>query len=675
MWYHAAVRALGIVLSLVGLTAAFVGVAGSPSAAPAASSAHWDETAIPISLQCAACHRKEYDEWAGSHHAWAWRKLRAQDAAAFDGRRITAHGMELIMEKDAQGNPQIRDVRSGKVYAVDSVVGTTPLEQYLVRWPDGGLQTPSAAWDVQKKEWFDVFRDDALQQASGGAERKPGEWGHWQGRGMNWNSQCAWCHMSGFRKNYDAEKNQYASTWSEPGVTCVQCHRVAEHPADDGCMVSREDRALTPQQHDDNCASCHARREELTDRFTIGDRFDDHYRLELPSVPGVFYPNGLQREEDYCETSFRLSRMGNTGVTCYDCHNPHTGGLTESMENDRLCLQCHAENKVVNGVLAPQVKRNPLCGGHENRCVDCHMPEMSYMGRDRRRDHALHWPDPRMSMELGVPDPCLDCHRDKDHQWAADYLEKRYGKRMEKYRFRFRAAGAAMQGRGSAEQLLKAYEAEEVSAWRATLLGLMAQYPLTPEVRETARLAAQDRDPLVRAAAVQLLPPAELVPLLRDDARVVRHAAGWRLFPRVIRMPEGQSVLREMKETAALQSDQPPGAMQLAMLAAAEGRRAEAEKQYLRAIELDATSVVARMDYAVFLAQQNRLREALQQMLACTAAAPDNAEAQYRLGILLVEVGMPEAGRRALEKAVRLQPTHAAAAETLKMLNQQMQQR
>lgn len=90
--------------------------------------------------------------------------------------------------------------------------------------------------------------------------------------------------------------------------------------------------------------------------------------------------------------------------------------------------------------------------------------------------------------------------------------------------------------------------------------------------------------------------------------------------------------------------------MQLAMLAAAEGRRAEAEKQYLRAIELDATSAVARMDYAVFLAQQNRLREALQQMLACTAAAPDNAEAQYRLGILLVEVGMPEAGRRALER-------------------------
>lgn len=660
---------------MVGLAATFVGIAGVPNDARESRAAHWDEASIPVSMQCAACHRKEYDEWVGSHHARAWRKLSPEDAAAFNGQRIVAHGTELSMEKDAQGNPQIRDVRSGRVYAVDSVVGTTPLEQYLVRWPDGGLQTPSAAWDVRKKEWFDVFRDDALQQASGGAERKPGEWGHWQGRGMNWNSQCAWCHMSGFRKNYDAEKNQYASVWKEPGVTCVQCHRVAEQPAEDGCMVSREDRAMTPRQHDDNCASCHARREELTDRFTIGARFDDHFRLELPSVPGVFYPNGLQREEDYCETGFRLSRMGNTGVTCYDCHNPHTGGLTESMDNDRLCLQCHATEKVVNGVMAPQVNRNHLCGGHANRCVDCHMPEMTYMGRDRRRDHALHWPDPRMSMELGVPDPCLDCHRDKNHQWAAEYLEARYGKRMEKYRGRFRAAGAAMQGRGSAEQLVKAYRAEEVSAWRATLLGLMAQYPRTPEVLEIARPALSDPDPLVRAAAAALVPLSELQPLLRDDARVVRHAVGWLLFPHVTRMAGAEDVLREMKSTALLQSDQPPGAMQLAMLAAAEGKRAEAEAQYRRAIELDSASAVARMDYAVFLAQQNRPVEALQQMLACTEANPEHAEAQYRLGILLVELGMPDAARRALKKALKLQPSHAAAAETLRLLNQQMHRR
>ena len=659
------------VLAVVGLVAAVYGlrgVAGTPDAAEPVRTAHWDEGAIPVSLRCAECHRKEYEEWAGSHHAHAWRKLQPEDAAVFAGQRMRAHGMELVMEQGADGALQMRDTASGRVFAVDSVVGHTPLVQFLVRWSDGGLQTPSAAWDTEKKEWFDVFRDDAQQRVTGGAEREPGEWGHWTGRGMNWNSQCAWCHMSGFRKGYDAAANRYASTWQEPGVSCVQCHRVAAQPAADGCMVSPADRALTPQQHDDNCASCHARREELTDTFTVGDKFDDHYRLELPRVPGVFYPNAVQREEDYCETGFRLSRMGHTGVTCFDCHHPHTGGLLYPLEKDELCLQCHATNKVVNGVLAPQVNRNHLCGGHAQRCVDCHMPEMTYMGRDARRDHALHWPDPRMSMELGVPNPCLNCHRDKDDAWAAEYLERRYGKKMEKYRERFRSVGAAMQNRGSAEQLLAACEKEEVAGWRATMLGLLAQYPRTPQVLAAAQRAMKSADPLERAAAAALLESGDCAELLKDPVRVVRHAAGWQLFPRILRMPEGQGVVREMLETARLQGDQPTGAMQLAMLAAAAGNTREAELQYRRAISLDPLSAVARMDYAVFLARANRLQEALQQMLACTRAHPENAEAQYRLGILLVEVGLRDAGVRALEKAVRLQPEHAAAAEMLRYL-------
>lgn len=665
------VRALVSAMGVLCVVVAVYGLRGGaevPAVPERTGSGHWDERSIPVSQRCAECHRKEYDEWAGSHHAWAWRKLRGEDAAAFAGQRLSAHGMELVMEAHGETGLQIRDAKSGKVYAVDSVVGHTPLQQFLVRWADGGLQTPSAAWDVEKREWYDVFRDDAQQRATGGAERGRGEWGHWTGRGMNWNSQCAWCHMSGFRKNYDAARDCYASIYREPGVTCVQCHRVSDKPDEDGCLVAKADRTLTPQQHDDNCASCHARREELTDEFSIGDRFDDHYRLELPRVAGVFYPNAVQREEDYCETGFRLSRMGNTGVTCYDCHNPHTGGLVYPLEEDQLCLQCHATHKVVNGVLAPQVKRNRLCGGHAQRCVDCHMPEMTYMGRDARRDHALHWPDPRMSMELGVPNPCLTCHKDKDDAWAADYLEKRYGQKMEKYRQRFRAVGAAMQNRGSVGQLLAAWEKEEVGGWRAALLGLMAQYPRTPEVEAAARRAAESPDALERAAAVALLPVAERVKLLADPVRVVRHAAGWQLFPQILRMPEGKRTLREMQATAQLQSDHPTGAMQLALLATADGRPEEAERQYRRAIALDPLSAVARMDYAVFLARQQRLREALQEMLTCTSAHPDNAEAQYRLGILLVEVGLPTAGARALEKALKLQPEHAAAADCLQQL-------
>ncbi len=629
---------------------------------------HWDEEALSISRKCAECHRKEYDLWKGSDHAWAWRQPDAElDAAAFAGQRIKAHGMELEMQRDAQGKLQMRDVATGKVYTVGGVIGREPLVQYLLQWKDGGLQTPSAAWDVEKKEWFDVFRDDALQQERGGAVRKPGEWGHWTGRGMNWESQCAWCHMSGFKKNYDVASDTFKATWQEPGITCIQCHKVSSTPdAEDGCLVAKADRKLTPQQHDDNCASCHARREELTGNFTVGDKFDEHFRLELPKIPGVFYPNGLQWEEDYSETSFRLHRMGRTGVTCYDCHDPHSGGVTKPTENDELCLQCHGTNKVVNGVLAPQVGHNKLCGGKAMPCIECHMPKMTYMGRDPRRDHALHWPDPRMSIELGVPNACLNCHKDKDHEWCMEYLEKRYKEeRMGKYRQRFRAAGHAMQGKGSVQELLAAYKVEEIPAWRATLLGLLAQFPLTPEVQAVALGATQDADALVRAAAVELLGGDAARKALADKTRSVRHAAAWALFPN---LPANHPVLDEIYETATHQADQPTGAMQLAMLASAAGNAATADLQYRRAVQRDPASVVARMDYAVFLAQQNRPVDALRQMLDCAREHPQNAEVQYRLGLSLIEAGQYRPALRAMQKALQLNPQHTAARQAATQL-------
>lgn len=629
---------------------------------------HWDESALTISRKCAECHRKEYNEWAGSDHAWAWRHPQASlDAEAFSGQRIKAHGMELEMQRDAAGNFQMRDVTTGKVYTVGGVIGREPLVQYLLRWKDGGLQTPSAAWDVEKKEWFDVFRDDALQQERGGAARKPGEWGHWTGRGMNWESQCAWCHMSGFRKNYNVVTDSFKASWQEPGITCIQCHKVSDTPdAEDGCLVARADRKLTPEQHDDNCASCHARREELTGNFTVGDRFDDHFRLELPKIPGVFYPNGLQWEEDYSETSFRLHKMGRTGVTCYDCHDPHSGKVSKPTENDELCLQCHGTNKVVNGVLAPQVGHNKLCGGQAIPCIECHMPRMTYMGRDPRRDHGLHWPDPRMSIELGVPNACLNCHRDKNHQWCMEYLEKRYKvERMGKYRQRFRAAGHALQGKGSVQELLAAYKVEEIAAWRATLLGLLAQFPLTPEVQAVTLGATQDSDALVRAAAVELLGGDAARKALADKTRSVRLAAAWALFPN---LQAAHPVLQEMKETASHQADQPTGAMQLAMLATAAGDTGTAEAQYRRAVERDPASAVARMDYAVFLARQGRPVDALRQMLACAREHPQNAEVQYRLGLSLIELGHYRPALRAMQKATSLNPQHTAACQALQQL-------
>ncbi|MGN0810352.1 MAG: tetratricopeptide repeat protein [Akkermansia muciniphila] len=624
---------------------------------------HWNAQRVPRSLQCATCHPEQFRAWSGSDHAWAWRETSPElDGQPFHGQQKQAHGSGVTFRTARNGTLQITDSESGRVFDVHSVLGRTPLVQYLVKGEDGGLHTPSAAWDTLRREWFDVFEDDARLAKEGNARRKAGEWGHWLGRGMNWNSQCAWCHMTRFRKNYDEKSDRFSSTWEEPGVTCLQCHKAADTPAEDGCLVSKADRKLSATQNHDNCATCHARREEMDGDFTVGDSFDEHFRLELPTLAGIFYPNGMQQDEDYCETGLRLSKMGAAGVTCLDCHDPHTAKLKLPQEDNSLCLRCHADGTPVNGKPTPIVDpaaHGPCPAGSKGaRCVECHMPESPYMARDPRRDHSFNSPDPQMSLELGIPNACTMCHKDMDDKRAAELVQQAFpAQKTAAQRARTRAVAAAQQGRGKAEDLLAAYRAETIPAWRATLLELIACVPPTAETRAAAAEAARDASPMVRAAAARLL-GEEALPLVNDPCKLVRRAAGWPLVDRLVRSGSHPRTLSELRATAHFQADQPTGAMQLAILAAAEGKQDEAIAQYERAVRLDPASLVARMDYAVYLDSLGRPAQALGPMLQCAELAPDNAEVKYRIGLLLAELQRWDAALAAYAQALKLQPNH-----------------
>ena len=43
---------------------------------------------------------------------------------------------------------------------------------------------------------------------------------HWTGRDQTWNYQCADCHTTDLKKNFDLSANTYATTWANLGVTC-----------------------------------------------------------------------------------------------------------------------------------------------------------------------------------------------------------------------------------------------------------------------------------------------------------------------------------------------------------------------------------------------------------------------------------------------------------------------
>ena len=633
-------------------------------------SAHWNQEQVPVSARCGACHVKEFEDWARSDHAWALRDIDpVLDTEPFHRQRLQAHGSELTFSANRKGSLLLADSATGKQFEACYVLGRRPLVQYLVKGADNGYQTPSAAWDVTRHEWFDMFEGDARLSREGLATRQEGDWGHWLGRGMNWNSQCAWCHTSHFHKNYDAASNRYASTWREPGVSCIQCHKPAATPAADGCMVAPADRKLKPQQVHDNCATCHARREELDEDFVVGEAFDNHFRLELPLIEGIFWPNGMQRDEDYCETGLRLSKMGAAGVTCLDCHNHHTAELKLPQEDNSLCMRCHASGTPVNGTPSPIInpaEHSPCTPGSTGtRCVECHMPESPYMARDPRRDHSFNSPDPVLSAELGLPNACLRCHTDKNNDWAAEQVLKTYPQQKNAaYRARTRAVHHAMQGAVNTDALLQVLAAEPVPAWRATILELLAQQPRTAASVQAARAAATDASPMVRAAAARVL-GQEALPLIHDPVKIVRRAAAWPNIVTLVRYPQAQAVVAEMEAIARQQSDQPTGAMQLAVLAAARRQFAEADTQYRRAIQLDPAGVVGYMDYAVFLAQMGRPADALAQMQACVRVAPQNAEAWYRLGLVQAELGHYDESLASFKRALELEPAHERAKNNL----------
>ncbi len=646
---------------------------------------------LPMTVWCATCHEREYKAWKNSDHARAWRKLSKEDEAAFCGQTLKAHGTELRFTRAADGHPIIQDTASNKEYRVDSAAGNRPFVQYLVKGERGALHCPSAAWDPARGEWFDTVADDDRLRREGLAERRPGDWGHWLGRGMIWNSQCATCHMTDYQKNYHAASDSYTSSSREPGVTCVECHALSEkEKKPNGRPIRRnKGKAMTARQYADGCASCHARREELRPGFRKGDLFDDYFRLELPLVEGIFWPNGMQRDECYTETGMRLSPMGKAGVTCLDCHDSHGNALRLPQENNALCLRCHGEGREVNGTKAPVIDMAthtpcpPESAG--GRCVECHMPGSTYMARDARRDHSFNSPDPALSEELGTPNACIMCHTDRDNAWAAAATEATYGAplKQEKYRPRTRAIAAAMKGESNADALLAAYRAETHPTWQATLLELLARGEISEEIRAEARQAARAETPLLRAAAARVL-GAEAPQLLEDPVRVVRHAAAWAQLDSLLAAPTPPTALIELEETLQHQADHPAAAMQQATLSQARARLARqngdeataaahesrACEHYRHALTLDPSSATARMDFAVYLARINRPMEALEQMLACTAAHPDNAEAQYRLALILHELGHTEAARRALEKAVRLAPDHVRARQALNELHQ-----
>ena len=164
----------------------------------------------------------------------------------------------------------------------------------------------------------------------------------------------------------------------------------------------------------DACARCHARRRPIVDPYPYGRPFLDTHAPALLSA-GLYHADGQILGEVYDYGSFLQSRMFRAGVTCSDCHEPHTGGLRAA--GNGLCAECHLPARFDT----PAHHRHRV-GSESAACVNCHMAARTYMVVDPRRDHGFRVPRPDLSVAIGTPNACTGCHRDRPARWAADQV-------------------------------------------------------------------------------------------------------------------------------------------------------------------------------------------------------------------------------------------------------------
>jgi len=370
------------------------------------------------SSKCMECHKDNYKEWSHSQHPKMIQNIKKNPSV------VVADFSSLPSDADFT----LRD----SIYTV----GGKFKQRFMLRKDINGTEDyvlGNYQWNVQTGKWQHF---------------KP--WKYWYKPAYPHDNQklptsraCDGCHFTG----YMATQKRV-----ESGISCEACHGPAsnhvKNPKSEVYKASLSD----PIRQNEVCLQCHMRnRDYRLKDHNISEIYGDardyplgyeagkplvDYKLPAPFTMGhetkEFYANGMGKKNRTQGNEFVHSMKGKHGITCINCHNPHTLAPTaKDNTGNALCMKCHS----FDSPIGPHQKTLEAHTHHKSNskgslCVECHMPKVGrHTGKSPLtvRTHMFGFVTPAQTLKYSMPketNACFACHKDKSMKTLQNDLEK-----------------------------------------------------------------------------------------------------------------------------------------------------------------------------------------------------------------------------------------------------------
>ncbi len=359
------------------------------------------------SSQCIKCHQNNHTKWSHSRHS----KM-IQDP--FQNPKVLVADFSKL---PSNANFSLKDVS----YAV----GEKFKQRFMIRKDKDSKEDyilGNYQWNVQTQKW-----------------QKFETWKYWykdayphKNNSIPSSRTCDGCHFTGFMST---DKR------IEKGIACESCHGPAsEHIKNPKSTIYKASLADSVRQNE-VCLQCHMRnRDKRLEDQNISQIFGDardypfgyeagkalsKYKMVAPFILGQetkeFYANGLGKKNRSQGNEFVHSIKGKHGVTCINCHNPHTLEPTaEKNTGNALCMKCHNFGSPIGPhqeSLSKHTKHKE--GSKGSLCVECHMPKVGKHTSESPftvRTHIFGFVTPKETLMYNIPketNACFACHKNE----------------------------------------------------------------------------------------------------------------------------------------------------------------------------------------------------------------------------------------------------------------------